>query len=133
MPASTAASTVATHSSKVVGPQTIPSPPPPKVKVKPATTARAVACPCRLLFAGRTGSILARLARRRSANRPRLGRLPPAPLPPDSGPRLDRLCPPSLNAGTGGRVAQRESTPFTRVGSQVQSLSRPPAFFVQSG
>ena len=25
-----------------------------------------------------------------------------------------------------GRVAQRESTPFTRVGSQVQSLSRPP-------
>ena len=27
-----------------------------------------------------------------------------------------------------GRVAQRESTPFTRVGSQVQSLSRPPAF-----
>ena len=27
---------------------------------------------------------------------------------------------------TGGRVAQRESTPFTREGSQVQSLSRPP-------
>src|SRR5579883_3425426 len=27
----------------------------------------------------------------------------------------------------GGRVAQRESTPFTRVGSEVQSLSRPPA------
>src|SRR5258707_12215003 len=27
-----------------------------------------------------------------------------------------------------GRVAQRESTPFTRVGSQVQSLSRPPLF-----
>ena len=26
----------------------------------------------------------------------------------------------------GGRVAQRESTPFTREGSQVQSLSRPP-------
>jgi hypothetical protein len=25
-----------------------------------------------------------------------------------------------------GRVAQRESTPFTREGSQVQSLSRPP-------
>src|SRR5262245_44900089 len=28
----------------------------------------------------------------------------------------------------GGRVAQRESTPFTREGSQVQSLSRPPVF-----
>src|SRR5579883_2942532 len=27
-----------------------------------------------------------------------------------------------------GRVAQRESTPFTREGSQVQSLSRPPCF-----
>ena len=27
-----------------------------------------------------------------------------------------------------GRVAQRESTPFTREGSQVQSLSRPPMF-----
>ncbi len=27
-----------------------------------------------------------------------------------------------------GRVAQRESTPFTREGSQVQSLSRPPFF-----
>ncbi|CAA6606016.1 hypothetical protein MTBLM1_70232 [Rhodospirillaceae bacterium LM-1] len=27
---------------------------------------------------------------------------------------------------TFGRVAQRESTPFTREGSQVQSLSRPP-------
>ncbi len=26
----------------------------------------------------------------------------------------------------GGRLAQRESTPFTRVGSQVQSLHRPP-------
>jgi hypothetical protein len=26
-----------------------------------------------------------------------------------------------------GRVAQRESTPFTREGSQVQSLSRPPS------
>ena len=27
-----------------------------------------------------------------------------------------------------GRVAQRESTPFTREGSQVQSLPRPPGF-----
>src|SRR6476620_3602007 len=27
---------------------------------------------------------------------------------------------------SGGCVAQRESTPFTREGSQVQSLSRPP-------
>ena len=27
---------------------------------------------------------------------------------------------------TSGRLAQRESTPFTRVGSQVQSLHRPP-------
>src|SRR3546814_6963021 len=31
-------------------------------------------------------------------------------------------------SGDFGRVAQRESTPFTRVGSQVQSLSRPPLF-----
>jgi hypothetical protein len=31
-----------------------------------------------------------------------------------------------MPAGQGGRVAQRESTPFTREGSQVQSLSRPP-------
>src|SRR3954449_4269124 len=28
---------------------------------------------------------------------------------------------------TSGRLAQRESTPFTRVGSQVQSLHRPPS------
>jgi hypothetical protein len=43
--------------------------------------------------------------------------------------RLDRLSVGLLNAaGQGGRVAQRESTPFTRVGSQVQSLSRPPHF-----
>ncbi|VVT11193.1 hypothetical protein HOE425_330512 [Hoeflea sp. EC-HK425] len=28
-----------------------------------------------------------------------------------------------------GRVAQRESTAFTRQGSQVQSLSRPPFIF----
>src|SRR5437764_19436 len=33
---------------------------------------------------------------------------------------------PGTDTGT-GRVAQRESTPFTRVGSQVQSLSRPPS------
>src|SRR5882762_6812196 len=43
--------------------------------------------------------------------------------------RLDRVPGGLLNAaGRDGRVAQRESTPFTRVGSQVQSLSRPPAF-----
>jgi hypothetical protein len=43
-------------------------------------------------------------------------------------PRLDRVSRRLLNvAGGSGRVAQRESTPFTRVGSQVQSLSRPPA------
>src|SRR5947207_11921020 len=43
--------------------------------------------------------------------------------------RLDRVRGALLNARAGygtGRVAQRESTPFTRVGSQVQSLSRPP-------
>src|SRR5579875_924906 len=34
---------------------------------------------------------------------------------------------PTLLMRPGGRVAQRESTPFTRVGSEVQSLSRPPA------
>ncbi|VTZ23821.1 hypothetical protein MPC4_70110 [Methylocella tundrae] len=34
---------------------------------------------------------------------------------------------PALSGGEpDGRVAQRESTPFTREGSQVQSLSRPP-------
>src|SRR5262249_3879027 len=47
-------------------------------------------------------------------------------------PRLDSLWGALLNARAGdgtGRVAQRESTPFTRVGSQVQSLSRPPLFF----
>src|SRR5215831_16533213 len=46
-----------------------------------------------------------------------------------AGRRLDRLWHALLNARAGdgtGRVAQRESTPFTRVGSQVQSLSRPP-------
>src|SRR5438270_2602108 len=45
------------------------------------------------------------------------------------GRRLDRVRGALLNARAGygtGRVAQRESTPFTRVGSQVQSLSRPP-------
>src|ERR1700680_1812113 len=43
--------------------------------------------------------------------------------------RLDSFRGALLNARAGnetGRVAQRESTPFTRVGSQVQSLSRPP-------
>ena len=43
--------------------------------------------------------------------------------------RLDSIRGGLLNAAAGpatGRVAQRESTPFTRVGSQVQSLSRPP-------
>src|SRR5436190_18681188 len=48
----------------------------------------------------------------------------------DAGaPRLDSVRAAPLNARAGqrtGRVAQRESTPFTRVGSQVQSLSRPP-------
>ena len=39
---------------------------------------------------------------------------PPAPA-------VERRSRPDL-----GRVAQRESTPFTREGSQVQSLSRPP-------
>src|SRR6266581_8479483 len=34
MPAATAACTVATHSSKVVSPHTIPSPPPPKVNAE---------------------------------------------------------------------------------------------------
>src|SRR5262245_47317009 len=34
--------------------------------------------------------------------------------------------------GVLGRVAQRESTPFTREGSQVQSLSRPPAFALRA-
>ena len=38
-----------------------------------------------------------------------------------------RLMPPPSVDGRRGRVAQRESTPFTRVGSQVQSLSRPPS------
>ena len=33
---------------------------------------------------------------------------------------------PTTYTGPSGRVAQRESTPFTREGSQVQSLSRPP-------
>ena len=32
----------------------------------------------------------------------------------------------ALRTKGSGRVAQRESTPFTREGSQVQSLSRPP-------
>src|ERR1051325_10152697 len=44
--------------------------------------------------------------------------------PPARHPRGALL---KARAGDGtGRVAQRESTPFTRVGSQVQSLSRPP-------
>src|SRR5579863_9077288 len=40
------------------------------------------------------------------------------------GPR--RACINQTGLGRDGRVAQRESTPFTREGSQVQSLSRPP-------
>jgi hypothetical protein len=42
--------------------------------------------------------------------------------------RRFRLTPPEPLPRTArtGRVAQRESTPFTREGSQVQSLSRPP-------
>jgi hypothetical protein len=40
---------------------------------------------------------------------------------------LDLRTPPRINPSLGvGRVAQRESTPFTREGSQVRSLSRPP-------
>ena len=39
---------------------------------------------------------------------------------------------PANIAGLDGRVAQRESTPFTRVGSQVQSLSRPPALITEN-
>ena len=38
----------------------------------------------------------------------------------------------SLIGGAVGRVAQRESTAFTRQGSQVQSLSRPPFFHLIS-
>src|SRR5882724_11749372 len=47
--------------------------------------------------------------------------------------RLDFTSLPPLYRGalglraTSGRLAQRESTPFTRVGSQVQSLHRPPS------
>ena len=58
------------------------------------------------------------------------------PVWPDTGPPIemglhDRVDldrgRPLLRGRTAGRVAQRESTPFTREGSQVQSLSRPPA------
>jgi hypothetical protein len=47
-------------------------------------------------------------------------------------PALTALGTAPFNAAGIGRVAQRESTPFTRVGSQVQSLSRPLSFSSKS-
>src|SRR5690606_37729397 len=56
------------------------------------------------------------------------GERPPGNLTPGCARAYEPL---PLN-GNPGRLAQRESTPFTRAGSQVQSLHRPPAFALRA-
>src|SRR5438552_16027548 len=101
----------------------------------PNTSKRSVILSAAVAGAAVSANIAARRPRRdRCGKRHRSGifdtsqprRGGPARQP---GRRLDRVRGALLNARAGygtGRVAQRESTPFTRVGSQVQSLSRPP-------
>src|SRR6267154_785735 len=101
----------------------------------PNTSKRIVILSAAVAGAAVSANIAARRQRRdRCGKRHRSGildtsqpcRAGPARQP---GRRLDRVRGALLNARAGygtGRVAQRESTPFTRVGSQVQSLSRPP-------